>query len=264
MSASESMPSSRPSVADLRPVIHPPGLLERTSGEHWAGRLYMRRLSPYATWLAIRLGLSANALTGFMIVIGLVAAVVMAVPALVGAVVGAVLIQAYLLLDCSDGEVARWRRASSVRGVYLDRFGHYVVEAAVIVALGVRASRWDEPAWVILGLTGGLLVLIEKAETDLVDAARHRTGLAPTTEEAATMTKKPLATGRRLADFFPVHRITHAIEASLLVATAAGADAFLDGSPATRGLLLAMVVVSAVIVVLHLVSVLSSRRLVEP
>ena len=36
---------SRPSVAELRPVVHPPGVKDRRSGEHWAGRLYMRELS---------------------------------------------------------------------------------------------------------------------------------------------------------------------------------------------------------------------------
>ena len=32
---------SRPSVAELRPVVHPPGVKDRRSGEHWMGRLYM-------------------------------------------------------------------------------------------------------------------------------------------------------------------------------------------------------------------------------
>ncbi|MEU0255956.1 CDP-alcohol phosphatidyltransferase family protein, partial [Streptomyces sp. NPDC006184] len=31
---------SRPSVAELRPVVHPAGVKDRRSGEHWAGRLY--------------------------------------------------------------------------------------------------------------------------------------------------------------------------------------------------------------------------------
>jgi phosphatidylglycerophosphate synthase len=55
-----------------------------------------------------------------------------------------VLIQAYLLLDCCDGEVARWRsHTSSVRGIYLDRVGHYLTEATLLAALGFRAAGLD-------------------------------------------------------------------------------------------------------------------------
>ena len=35
----------KPSVAELRPVVHPAGVKDRRSGEHWAGRLYMREVS---------------------------------------------------------------------------------------------------------------------------------------------------------------------------------------------------------------------------
>ena len=55
------------------------------------------------------------------------------------------LIQLQLLLDCSDGEVARWRGQRSPTGVYLDRIGHWLTEAALPIALGIRADGgWDD------------------------------------------------------------------------------------------------------------------------
>lgn len=250
-------------MREVRAAGQPPGLLDRRSGEHWAGRLYMRRLSPYVSWLAVRAGISANALTFLMIVVGLAGAGLIALPATAAALGGAALVQAYLLLDCSDGEVARWHRAESVRGVYLDRLGHYVVEAAVLVGAGARASDWGDPEWIILGLVGAIFALIQKAETDLVDTARHRAGLPPAADGATEMTTSGLARGRRLADYLPLHRITHAVEASLLLAVAAGADTALDGIPVTRGLVVAMVAVAGSVALLHLVSVLNSRRLAD-
>lgn len=255
------MRSSKPSIAELRPVVHPPGLLERRSAEHWAGRLYMRRVSPYATLLLVRTGLSANAVTGLMIVVGLAGAAVICAPGLAGAIGGALLIQAYLLLDCSDGEVARWRATTSMTGVYLDRLGHYLVEAAVLVALGVRAGGRSELSWVVAGLVAGMLVMVEKAETDLVDVARHKSGRPPVTDDAAVMRSATLAGGRRVASFLPLHRITHAVEASLLIAAAAVADEVWDTSRPTRALMVAMLAVTAVTASLHLVSVLTSNRL---
>lgn len=259
------MSSSRPSVAELRAVGQPPGLLDRRSGEHWAGRYYMRRVSPYVSWLAVRVGLSANAVTGVMIVLGLAGAGAVAVPHVAGAVAGAALIQVYLLLDCTDGEVARWRRTTSTRGAYLDRVGHYVVEASLMAGLGARASDWAEPAWVIVGLGAAVFVLVAKAETDLVDVARHHAGLGPVSDDAAVMVEPRMAAGRRLASYLPVHRIVHAVEASLLIVAAAVADAVAgSGSLAvTRGLTVAMASVAGLVAVLHLVSVLTSRRLTE-
>ena len=40
-----------PSIAELRAQTQPDWLLARPGAEHWAGRLYMRRLSPYLTRL---------------------------------------------------------------------------------------------------------------------------------------------------------------------------------------------------------------------
>ena len=46
-----------------RAATQPPEIFARNSGEHWAGRLYIRRFSPYATRLFLRAGLSPNAVT---------------------------------------------------------------------------------------------------------------------------------------------------------------------------------------------------------
>src|SRR5215208_5173150 len=114
-----------PTIAELRVRTQPASIFARNSGEHWAGRLYMRRVSPYLTRLLLRTPLSPNAVTGLMIAVGLAAAG---------------LIQLQLLLDCSDGELARWLQRSSPAGVYLDRMAHYLTETALPIALGVRAD----------------------------------------------------------------------------------------------------------------------------
>ncbi len=52
-----------PSLAEVRATGQPPEVLARLNDEHWAGRLYMRRFSPYATVVFARLGWSPNAVT---------------------------------------------------------------------------------------------------------------------------------------------------------------------------------------------------------
>ncbi len=257
------MPTSRPSIAELRAVVHPPGLLDRRSAEHWAGRLYMRDISLYATWLLAPTRVTANAITGIMIVVGLVGAAFFSQPGLGWAVAGALLIQVYLMLDCTDGEIARWKSQQSITGVYLDRLGHYLVEASLMIGLGARAAATDGQTWLIWGFCAAFGVLIEKAETDLVDVARARAGHRAASDDSSVIRAKGLARARQIAMKIPLHRATHAVEASLLILAAAIADAAMDSTVATRGLLVALTVITAATSVLHLVSILSSRRL-EP
>jgi hypothetical protein len=129
-----------PTLAELRAAGQPQAVIDRLNDEHWAGRLYMRKLSPAATWVFARLGWSPNAVTAAFIACGIAAGVVIAVGGLASAVGGALLIQAYLLLDCSDGELARWSKRTSAAGIYLDGVGHYLAEAALLAGLGVRAQ----------------------------------------------------------------------------------------------------------------------------
>ena len=101
-----------PTIAELRAATQPASIFARNSGEHWAGRRYMRRASPYLTRLLIRTPLTPDAVTWLMILVGLAAAALLTLPGLAPAIGVVVLIQLQLLLDCSDGELARWRKSS--------------------------------------------------------------------------------------------------------------------------------------------------------
>ena len=175
-----------------------------------------------------------------------------------------VFVQLQMLIDCCDGEVARWRQTSSPKGVYLDRIGHYVAECGIAVALGIRAARQVElgDLWVSLGLLLGLLVCLNKVENDLVHVARHYAGMPQMQDTEAV--RKPqqglLRTARRVARFVPFHRVFHSVELSLLILVAALLDLWFDGQ-ATEWLLVGLCVAAAVTLVGHLAAVLSSPRL---
>ena len=153
--------SSVPSIAELRPVVQPDAHLGRSGEEHWAGRLYMRRLSPHVTRAARRHAAERER--------GHVpddprrpARRPRAQPPRLAAALGAVLlIQLQLLLDCCDGEVARWRRDVLAQGHLPRPLGHYVTEAALAQRRSVvRADGgWDSlGGWTALGLLVAVLV----------------------------------------------------------------------------------------------------------
>ena len=251
-----------PSVAELRAVAQPASTMDRRSGEHWAGVLYMRKLSIYVTWALARTPITPNQVTGLMIVFGVAAGAVLALPGLWAALGAALLVQIYLLLDCSDGELARWTGRTSITGVYLDRVGHYFAEAALLVGLGFRAAETAPDWYTVAGFAAALGAILIKAETDLVDVARARAGRPAAGEAAAEQIRSAgLRRARRIAAALRFHRIIQAVELSLLAAAAAVVDRIIGGPSATRALVAACTVVAGLQLILHLISVLASRRL---
>ncbi|MFV2120400.1 CDP-alcohol phosphatidyltransferase family protein, partial [Streptomyces sp. Act-28] len=161
----------RPSVAELRPVVHPAGVKDRRSGEHWGGRLYMREISLRVTRYLVTTRVTPNQLTYVMTLAGVLAAPALLVPGVPGALLGALMVQLYLLLDCVDGEVARWKKQFSLSGVYLDRVGAYLCDAAVLVGFGLRAADlWGggriDWLWAVLGTQAAHGANQKKAATD--------------------------------------------------------------------------------------------------
>ncbi|MFD5631222.1 CDP-alcohol phosphatidyltransferase family protein [Streptomyces sp. NPDC127072] len=257
----------RPSVAELRPVVHPEGVKDRRSGEHWAGRLYMREISLRVDPFLVNARITPNQLTYLMVVAGVLAGAALLVPGLTGALLGAILIQLYLLLDCVDGEIARWRKQTSITGVYLDRVGHYLSEAALLVGFGLRGadlldgSESPEWLWAFIGTLAALGAILIKAETDLVDVARARSGLPAVKDEAAAPRSAGLAVARRAAAALKLHRLVGGVEASLFILLVAVLDLIGGDLFWTRLGIAVLAGIAILQTLLHLVSILASSRL---
>jgi phosphatidylglycerophosphate synthase len=256
----------KPSVAELRPVVHPEGVKDRRSGEHWAGRLYMREISLRVDRHLVNTRVTPNQLTYVMTVAGVLAAPALLVPGIGGAVLGVVMVQLYLLLDCVDGEVARWKQQFSLGGVYLDRVGAYLCDAAVLVGFGLRAADlWGEGRvdwlWAFLGAIAALGAVLIKAETDLVGVARHQGGLPPVKEAASEPRSSGVASARKAAAALKFHRLILGIEASLLILLLAVVDTIRGDLFFTRLGVAVLAGIAVLQTLLHLVSVLASSRL---
>lgn len=254
-----------PSIAELRAATQPPSIFERDSGEHWAGRLYVRRLSPYLTRVLLRLGVTPNGATWLMILVGLLAAALLTLPGLLPALGAVLLIQLQILLDCSDGELARWLDRKSPLGIYLDRIGHWLTEAALPIGLGIRADGgWDDLGlYTGLGLVIAVLVLLVKGESALVTVARAESGRGVAADTRAVAAPRPglLRRARRALAFFPFFRAFVAVEATLIALAAAVVDAVVGDLAGTRVLVVALVPVAAVTAAGHLLAIVTSARL---
>jgi phosphatidylglycerophosphate synthase len=257
--------SSRPTVAELRAATQPPSIFERNSGEHWAGKLYVRRFSPHVTRQLLRTSITPNQVTWLMIGVGVLAGAVLTLPGVWAAVAAFLLIQAQILLDCCDGEVARWKGISSPVGIYLDRIGHWLTETALPIGLGIRADGgWHHlGTWTTLGLVAAILQLLTKGETALVHVARSEAGLPKVVDrqEIAAPRQSLLRSLRRAAGRAPFYRAFVAVEFTILAVLAAIGDAIFDTLDVTRGLLVGLLAAGTLTAAGHLFAILTSDRL---
>jgi phosphatidylglycerophosphate synthase len=253
-----SVRTARPTVAELRAATQPASIFARNSGEHWAGKLYIRRLSPYLTRVLLRTPLTPNGVTWLMIADGLIAAAVLTLPGLLPPIAAVLLIQLQIALDCSDGEMARWLDRKSTTGIYLDRIGHWVTETALPIALGIRADGgWDSlGGYTTLGCLAAVLQLLIKGSGALVTVARAESGkpLAEDTVAVAAPRGGRLRSLRRALSFAPFFRVFVAMEFTLLALLAEILDA-------TRFLVVVLVVVGGITLLGRLVAILASSRL---
>lgn len=259
---------SRPrSIAELRAVAQPPEVRMRANAEHWTASLYLRDLSPYLTWMLLKTRISANGVTGLMILVGWSTAAALLIPGIWGAVLALLLGQLQMLVDCSDGEVARWRKTSSPAGVFLDKVGHYTTEALIPIAFGIRVAAYpfEAPAdflWTTLGLLLALLIVLNKALNDMVHVARANAGLvklADTHGEKAP-TSSLLARARRFARFVPFHRLYHSVEMTMVIFVSAVVGLIFGEPLVDRIVLIVLVPLAFLALVGHFVAIMASKR----
>lgn len=139
----------RPTLAELRAHAHKRH--HRTIGNVLARRI-ARPLAIPGAWIAVRLGLSAHAVTTLALLTTMLAALAIATGSPIGFALGVALLHLAFWLDHVDGQVARWRGTDSLNGVYFDYLMHHAHSLLLGFALGFGlASRTGQIAWTAVG-----------------------------------------------------------------------------------------------------------------
>ncbi len=126
-------------------------LLERANrpDDGFYSTYVLRRASKPLTALALRLGLTPNQVSVFSLGVGFVAALCFATGSWWGLLAGALLMQASLIIDCVDGEVARFTRSFSDLGAWIDASSDRVKEYAAYAGLAVGSVRNGQDIWLL-------------------------------------------------------------------------------------------------------------------
>jgi len=99
----------------------------------------LRRFSKVLTWVAVKIGATPNQVTLLSFAIGLYAAYLFALGDTWSLIGGAILLQVSIIVDCVDGELARYTRKFSELGAWLDAITDRVKEYAVFLGLAYGA-----------------------------------------------------------------------------------------------------------------------------
>jgi phosphatidylserine synthase len=110
----------------------------------------LRRFSKLLTWVAVKIGATPNQVTIASFAIGLYAAFLFAQGDFWSILIGAVLLQVSIIVDCVDGELARYTRKFSELGAWLDAITDRVKEYAVFLGLAYGAYvQYGQNLWVL-------------------------------------------------------------------------------------------------------------------
>ena len=216
---------SRPTIAQIREISQPISVTGRSTSEHWIADLYQRRISPYLTRVFLRTPITANGVTWLMILVGASIGPSLLIPGWQGIAVALLLSHLQMLIDCCDGEVARWRETKSPMGIFLDKLGHYLAEGLIPICFGLRLANWPTESVIhsiypFLGALLALLVIVNKGLNDAVPVARAFSGLPKIQDKSGINmpTKGILRKLRKIFNFIPAQRMFHSVEFTMYVA----------------------------------------------
>lgn len=135
--------------------------LEAHTDHPWFQRVLNRRLSTWVTRRLVSTPLTPNQITAASLAVGLLAAACFLPESFAWSLVGWILFQSSYILDCVDGEIARLKMQESPLGAWIDSMADTIVQATILLLLGVRLQHTTgHRGFLALGTAGAVGILI--------------------------------------------------------------------------------------------------------
>ena len=109
---------------------------------------FLRKISKLFTWAAVRLKMTPNQVTLISFAVGLYSAYQFSIGTFWSIFAGAVLLQLSIIIDCVDGELARYTRQFSELGAWLDAITDRIKEYLVFFGLAYGAAKDGRDLWI--------------------------------------------------------------------------------------------------------------------
>lgn len=131
----------------------------------------VRRLSFYPTRLFLKWGISANQTTYISMVVGILGCILLAWGNYTFKIIGALLVNCWIVIDCVDGNIARYKKSFSKYGDFIDTLSGYIMYTLIFVSSGVAAFKYpdrlllssvDGSIFLVLGLWAALATILSR------------------------------------------------------------------------------------------------------
>ncbi|MEX0895728.1 MAG: CDP-alcohol phosphatidyltransferase family protein [Patescibacteria group bacterium] len=132
-----------------------------STDELWYSRVIGRKISIYFTWFFLKTGISPNQITGLAFIMGCIGLSLMIFLKSWVFFLGFICFQLYIILDSSDGEVARFLSLKSDLGAFFDKLLHIIMKSGIFISLGIGLFILSENAFhLAIGLVTAYLSLL--------------------------------------------------------------------------------------------------------
>lgn len=141
----------------------------KTEAEDWYCINICRKITIYITKLLLYTPITANQVTLLSMIAGFAAGVLFGFGTHFQSLAGALLLQLWLILDCVDGEVARYRGTTGICGKYVDTLNHCMTEPFVFLCVGFGLYvLFDNISIFVLGVLVALFLVWSSYSANLV------------------------------------------------------------------------------------------------
>ena len=115
---------------------------------HW----FSSKFSIYFSFLFLRLGFSADFVTAIFFILGLVGAILISYDSVIFTFVAYVFWRLHIIVDMSDGDVARYNNSFSIRGAYWDAVIHSILNPLYFMSVAYSFFiQFENSSFLVIG-----------------------------------------------------------------------------------------------------------------
>jgi phosphatidylglycerophosphate synthase len=153
------------SIKELREKLQ--SVKKKRGTTYWGHRLFIHIPCIYLTRVCLKLNISAHPITTSVLVFGILGGVFLFMEPFWAKIVGLILVYLNIMVDGSDGEVARYNQTTNeIRGIYIDDLNHLIVPPLFLISIGIGllgVTRLPSNLLLLSAVIGGLSWSVMKA-----------------------------------------------------------------------------------------------------
>jgi len=147
---------------------------------HWIFTFFSR----YITWILVKTPITANFITIIGTLIGLVGLLLIGIGNNFLIIIGFILLYIYYVSDEVDGEVARYKKQTSLRGIYYDEIGHLFFQGWFFFSFGYSIYRINsEFLFIIFGIIATFFLIGIRTVRKIATIASVKSGVKKSLED---------------------------------------------------------------------------------